>query len=187
MQGKQNMAKPNYKMIVGLWVAAFILAFVSPITAGIFGKPEIAISTLILGVFLALIMILDLKQDRVIKGLFIIMFGVLFQTLYFKIIYIFVPSNTIPQHYKDYLDIYSQVLLFACSGAGGSIIAAHADKSSLDNDSAASREKPPCHDVEIKKLTTTIEKLYKKLNSIITAIASLGMIIIILAVAIFIR
>lgn len=107
------MAKPNYKMIVGLWVAAFILAFVSPITAGIFGKPEIAISTLILGVFLALIMILDLKQDRVIKGLFIIMFGVLFQTLYLKIIYIFVPSNTIPQHYKDYLDIYSQVLLFA--------------------------------------------------------------------------
>ena len=115
------------------------------------------------------------------------MFGVLFQTLYLKIIYIFVPSNTIPQHYKDYLDIYSQVLLFACSGAGGSIIAAHADKSSLDNDSAASSEKHTCHDVEIKKLTTTIEKLHKKLNSIITAIASLGMIIIILAVAIFIR
>ena len=181
------MAKPNHKMIVGLWMAAFILAFISPITAGIFGKPEIAVTTLILGVFLALIMVLDLKQDRVMKGLFIIMFGVLFKTIYLKLIYIFVPLNTIPENYKDYIKIYSEVLLFACSGAGGSIIAVHADKSSLDNESVISSEKHNCNDVEIKKLTTTIEKLHKKLNSIIMAIALLGVFILILSVAIFIR
>ncbi|WP_426136351.1 hypothetical protein [Pseudomonas sp. PWP3-1b2] len=181
------MSKPNYNIIVGLWITAFILTLAAPITAGILKQPEIAISTLIIGIFLTLVMILDLKQDRVMKGLFIILFGVLFQALYLKLIYIFVPKNTIPANYKEYLDIYSQVLLFACSGAGGSIIAVHADKSSLDNDSMPSGEKHACQNLELKNLMKTIKKLEKKFNTIILTIASSALMLFILAVAVLIR
>ncbi|WP_426131326.1 hypothetical protein [Pseudomonas sp. DWP1b1] len=181
------MTKPNHKIIVGLWFMAFILAFVSPITAGIFKQPEIAIFTLILGIFLTLVMVLELKQDRIIKGLFIISFGVIFQTAYLRIIYVFVPLDTIPEHYRDYLEIYSQVLLFACSGAGGSIIAVHADKSSLDNESTSPSEKNNCNTIELKNLTTNIEKLEKKLNNMTIAVGSSAFMFFILAIAVLIR
>ncbi|AZF62633.1 hypothetical protein [Pseudomonas sp. LBUM920] len=181
------MSKPNYKIIVGLWITAFILTLAAPITAGIFKQPEIAISTLIIGIFLTLVMILDLKQDRVMKGLFIILFGVLFQQLYLKLIYIFIPINTIPDNYKDYLDIYSQVLLFACSGAGGSIIAVHADKSSLDYESPSTNGKHNCQNMELKNITRSIEKMEKKFNLVIVTTASSALVFLILTIVVLVR
>lgn len=158
------MVRQNFTIIAGLWIAAFLLTFPSPIVAGIYKQPEIAIFTLIIGIFLTLILVLDIRQDRIIKGLLIILLGVSFQTIYLELIFIFVPENTIPEDWKSYLDIYSQVLLFACSGAGGSIIAAHADKTSLDNDAAVPSKKIPDLKPELKHLTKTIENLNKKFN-----------------------
>lgn len=167
------MTRPNYKIISGLWATAFIFSFISPIVSGTYNQPEIAVITLIIGIFLTLIMILDVRQDRVIKGLLIIVFGVFFQTLYLQFIFVFVPKTTIPSEYLSYLDIYSQVLVFACSGAGGSIIAAHADRTTLDNETTEEKNKIADQKLEIKKLTKTIEKLNKKFNLIIGIMAAL--------------
>ncbi|MGB7644402.1 MAG: hypothetical protein WBM22_03005 [Pseudomonas fluorescens] len=174
------MMRPNYKMITTLWAAAFVLSFVSPVISGIYNQPEIAIITLIVGVFLTLIMILDIRQDRVIKGLLIILFGVFFQTLYLKFIFIFTPKKIIPADYISYLDIYSQVLVFACSGAGGSLIAAHADRTSLDNEKSDKKNEVADTKLDLRKLTKTVDKLNKKFNLIIGIMAASTLITLIL-------
>lgn len=181
------MTRPNYKMITGLWAAAFVLSFISPVVSGIYNQPEIATITLIIGVFLTLIMILDVRQDRVIKGLLIILFGVFFQTLYLRFIYIFVPKETIPADYISYLDIYSQVLVFACSGAGGSLIAAHADRTSLDNEKSDKKNEVADQKLELSELTKTVEKLNKKFNLIIGIISASTLITLILVLVFLTR
>lgn len=174
------MTRPNHKMISSLWAIAFTLSFILPITSGIYNQPEIAIITLIIGILLTLIMVLDIRKDRVIKGLLIILLGVFFQTFYLQFIFIFVPKNTIPPEYLSYLDAYSQVLMFACSGAGGSLIAAHADRTSLDNEKSDENKKIASQSLELKNLTITLENLNKKLNTIIICMTTTTLVILIL-------
>ena len=79
--------------------------------------------------FLMMIAILESKQERVMKGTSLILFGIFFG--------IFLPEALIPS--KDFakslppdmvgnMEIFKNLAVFSCSGAGGSIIAGHAER-----------------------------------------------------------
>ena len=96
-------------------------------------SPEMGIYTGAISGFTLLILLLDIRQMRFPKGMILIAYGVLFQVFFPKYYFLFI-DHTSPdfENPSVQLDLYMQVLLFACAGAGGSIIANYADKSSSD-------------------------------------------------------
>ena len=79
--------------------------------------------------------LLELKLNRVEKGMIIIAFGVAFTSIYPPLaFYPGVAFTSLPEDLQRNLTVFTQVILLACAGAGGSVIAVHADKSSKDND-----------------------------------------------------
>jgi hypothetical protein len=84
---------------------------------------------------LGIIVLLDIKLDRVEKGMIIIAYGVFFQAMYAPMVfYPDVDLKNLAPDLKRNVEMFTQVILLACAGAGGSVIAVHADKSSKDND-----------------------------------------------------
>lgn len=125
--------KLNIRIII-FFIAAFGLLFIGVATAGIYNAPRTATYMAMGSSFAAFIVLLDIKQDRVLKGFFLIGAGVLYQIVYPKFFYIFVDKSLMPDDVTSHFDIFGQVMSLACAGAGGSIIAVHADKTSSDNE-----------------------------------------------------
>ncbi|MGY2313550.1 hypothetical protein ACW9I6_02600 [Pseudomonas sp. SDO5522_S412] len=129
------------QIIARIVIALLVLAaLITPVMAPwIIEKtsPEIGIYTGAMSGYLIFILLLDVKTMRFPKGMLLIGYGVLFQVLYTKWYFFIVdPKTPNIEDLKVQLDLYMQVLLFACAGAGGSIIANYADKSSSDYDKA---------------------------------------------------
>lgn len=77
----------------------------------------------------------------------------------------------------DQFEIYGQVILLACAGAGASIIAAYADKTSIDYEPAASTNVKTVieqtvvdNTKKIEQLTAIIEKATKRISILTIAI-----------------
>lgn len=88
-----------------------------------------------------MIAILEWKVERVIKGVSLISYGILFGIFVPKAI---IPSEefakTLPMSVIDNLEIFKNLAIFSCSGAGGSIIANHAERFLSEKDTSPQQE-----------------------------------------------
>jgi len=164
-----------------LMIVAFGILFFGVAIAGIYNYTRTATYAAFGSCFVLFITLLDMRQDRVLKGFFLIGAGVLYQIVYPKFFYIFVTKSLMPADAIDHFEIFGQVILLACAGAGGSIIAIYADKTSSDNELALSTsptiEKPVIEKTvidntpHIKQLIESTATLSKKINIMMAAIA----------------
>ena len=137
--------------------------------------------------FVLFIFLLELKASRFPKGMLLIAYGVLFQV--FFTIYYFQSidrNNPYIEDLKIQLDLYMQVLLFACAGAGGSIIANYADTSSSDYEKKHPNSNFIDNTKHINQLIENTHKIEKKVNlSIIISLTSSLATVIIAVVVLF--
>lgn len=151
--------------------------------AGIYHLYRTATYAAIASSFAAFLILLDIKQDRVLKGFLLIGTGVLYQLIYPKFFYIFVDKALMPADAIEHLDIFGQVILLACAGAGGSIIAAYADKTSSDYEGIKIEKTVIDNTRHIEGIIQNTNALNKKLNTIILiSIALAAMCILTLAI-----
>jgi len=150
-------------------IVAFCILFFGVAVAGIYNFPRTATYAAFGSCFVLFLTLLDMRQDRVLKGFFLIGAGVFYQIVYPKFFYIFVTKSLMPADAIDHFEIFGQVILLACAGAGGSIIAAYADKTSSDNELAFART-PITAKTTIEKIvidnTQHIEKLIKSTTTL---------------------
>lgn len=128
-----------------------------------------AVSYYLPGIFLFCIL-LEMKAERVMKGVALIFFG-----LFYKFLYTFLFHESLPDTsaLRPYLSILGDGILFVCSGAGGSIIAVHGDKSSTDADPAPALITGPDASVHLHRLLNKTDSLSAKLNVLIWAVGAL--------------
>lgn len=79
--------------------------------------------------FSLMIVILESKQERIMKGMMLILFGMFFGIYLPEAI---IPSKEVasamPKDLVENIEILKNLVIFSCSGAGGSIIAGHAER-----------------------------------------------------------
>lgn len=111
------------------------IMFVVFVAMWVFGIYQWLILPLMGAFFLLMIAILESKQDRIMKGTSLILFGIGFG--------IFLPEALVPtpefakgfpKDLIENLEIFRNLVVFSCSGAGGSIIAGHAERFLSDFD-----------------------------------------------------
>lgn len=152
------------KLFANLGIAAMVAAAI--ITIGLTKfiieatSPEMGIYSGAISGFTIFMILVEYRQVRFSKGMCLIAYGVLFQTIFPKIYLSIIDHNNPDFEYLSIqLELYTQGLLLACAGAGGSIIANHADKSSID------REEKPASNSTIDN-TKNIDNLIKISNRI---------------------
>lgn len=162
----------SYRLATLMTTAILFMFVISPLI-GFFEHQRLALNLAMLGTFVCFIILLEMRQDRVLKGVFLIGFGVLYQLIYPKYLFAFVDKTHTPQDALEHFEVIGQVMLLACSGAGGSIIALHADKSSSDNESTLDHTPKISTNLEkavldnttrIEQATKTTTQLIKKIN-----------------------
>ncbi|NMZ15909.1 hypothetical protein HBO08_02605 [Pseudomonas rhodesiae] len=179
----------NIRLIAKLGLATMVAAafFTLGITPWIIEKisPEMGIYTGAISGFTLLILLLDIRQMRFPKGMILIAYGVLFQVFFPKYYFLFI-DHTSPdlENLSVQLDLYMQVLLFACAGAGGSIIANYADKSSSDYEHKIQNNNPIDNTKHIDHLIKFTNRIEKRTN--LSLLISLAAVAINLVVAILI-
>ncbi|KJH73922.1 hypothetical protein UB23_27120 [Pseudomonas sp. ES3-33] len=157
----------NIRIAILLTIALCIM-FIGVPFAGVYDHPVLATYAALSSSFVSFIIFLDLKLDIVLQRAFLIGFGVLYQLIYPKFFYIFVDECLMPADAIDHFNIFGQVILLACSGAGGSIIAVHADKTSSDNQEVPSEKTLVIDNTKhIDQLINSSNKLNEKFNYII--------------------
>ena len=161
---KRNL---NYR-ITAMLIIALAIMFIGVSLAGQYELYKMAVYAALGSAFMTFLIFLDVKQDRVIKGFTLIGIGVVYQLVYPRFFYVFVDVQSIPSELAEHFSIFGQVILLACSGAGGSIIAAHADKTSSDYEDRKSAFNIVDNTKHIQKLIQRTSMLESKLNRTIT-------------------
>lgn len=140
-----------------------ILLLVGVPTAIVFKYLDAAFFLMLTGFAVMFFFFLELEIDRVTKGLILIFSGILFGIYYPDFVFSSVQLN---ENMKDKIDIFKQFCIFASAGAGGSIIAAHADKYSTDNEHKTIQKTVIDRTEEIKALQNSITNLSSNVKSL---------------------
>ncbi|WP_155735737.1 hypothetical protein [Pseudoalteromonas luteoviolacea] len=112
--------------------------------------------SLLLGFFLPFFLLLEWKIERVLKGLCVILYGILGGILIPQIV-----EQYIPESFSQNFEIYKNLVVFACSGAGGSIIASHAEQLYQADEKQEVKETVVDKTQKIEQLITSVEELRK--------------------------
>lgn len=140
-----------------------ILLLVGVPTAIVFKYLDAAFLLMLTGFAVMFFFFLELEIYRVTKGLILIFSGILFGIYYPDFAFSSVQLN---ENMKDKIDIFKQFCIFASAGAGGSIIAAHADKYSTDNEHKTIQKTVIDRTEEIKALQNSITNLSSNVKSL---------------------
>jgi hypothetical protein len=156
----------RYTLIVVLIIInifAFLSGFIG-VPLAFYFKFYMAIPPLILFSFAwGLFYFLETKLERVMKGIFIIIYGIMWGIFYPKFL-ASLDSDVV--QFQDYLLIFTNLVIFSCSGAGGSLIANHADKSCSDAQSKPREMVVFDKTAQIKLLNTKVDTLTNKISVI---------------------
>ncbi|MGY0314379.1 hypothetical protein ACV4QK_21135 (plasmid) [Alteromonas macleodii] len=157
-------------------LALALLSTIIVVPALLFFKHEqIAFNFTMIGYIILFMFVIEHKQERVMKGISIILFGVFFGVYYVDFFTAMVGKDSINTGLAQNLKILSDLAIFSCAGAGGSVIATHADKTSTDRDEPVISETVIDKTQDIRVLTEHTLKLHKKVN----AIVSVGIVLVI--------
>lgn len=156
----------NIKITIFL-IVTFSMLSIGVALAGVYNLYRTATYAALASSFSAFLVLLEIKQDRVLKGFLLIGAGVLYQLLYPKFFYIFVDKALAPADAITHFEIFGQVILLACAGAGGSIIAAHADKTSSDYEESKIEKTVIDNTKHMEILIYNTNRLNQKINTAI--------------------
>lgn len=146
--------------------------------------PEPSLYIGVMGALIIFMTIINSSRPRLIKGMSLIIFGVTFQLIYTKLFLISLKTSSFTtEDPETLLKLYTDVILFACSGAGGSIVALYADKNSSDNDDQKTNHTFLTEKQLLKSINTNINALHRRFNTVI--ITTLSIFLISLALIIF--
>lgn len=112
--------------------------------------------TLMIGFLFPFYVLLEYKLDRVLKGLFIIIHGIVWGIVIPKLF-----DQYIPVSFDQNIEIFKNLAVFACSGAGGSIIASHVEQHEKESEKKAVKEIVIDKTQKIERLITSVESLKK--------------------------
>lgn len=126
------------------------------------------------GISIVFITLLEIEQERFIKGMWLIGLAVLYPIFYPQYLDIILHPMPVPEDIGKQIELLNQVILLACSGAGGSIIANHADTNTREY-RAQSNLHPQSIDnaQKIEELINYSRGLNKKFNFLILACLAL--------------
>lgn len=174
--------KTSYRFrITALITIATLAMFIGAPVSGAFGLLAPAFFLTISGTFINFLMLLEIRHERVLKGIYLVAAGVLFQLFYMRFFLLFVDASTIPKDISEQFEVFGQVMLLACSGAGGSIIAAHADRSSKDYVVGETNTAIIDNTKQIQDLIESTAALHQKLDRVIAVSVISALVIIVIA------
>ncbi|GGB55214.1 hypothetical protein GCM10011502_30210 [Oceanisphaera marina] len=166
----------SYTVRQKIILALALLTTVVVVPALLFYEHEqIAFNFTMVGYIILFMFVIELKQERVMKGISIILFGVFFGVYYVDFFTAMIGKDSVNVELAHNLNILSNLAIFSCAGAGGSVIATHADKTSTDRENPVISETVIDRTQDIRILTEHTLKLHKKVN----AIVSIGIILVI--------
>lgn len=122
--------------------------------------------------------LLEMKTSRVAKGYWLVGFGAFIVVWHAMV----VDSPTMGEATKNAFEVLVQLYTLACAGAGGSIIAAHGDRSSTDADAPSGQFTLTTDSkriLDLQKLTITLTTWVKTLCGLI-AIMIAGLLIVLI-------
>lgn len=137
-KGKKGQSSPGfncYQMIV-IAVSLLVLCLALPLVIA-FGYPIVGSYLMFFSGLVLFLFLIEMKQERVEKGFCILMYGLSLQIIYSPLVFNASVLDAMSASERKLLDVFIQIIVLACAGAGGSIIAAHADRSATDNDPVA--------------------------------------------------
>lgn len=166
----------NLKTLKTLKTTAALLFAASLIILPLFSirklTPEPSLYMGVMGALIIFMSIINSTRPRLIKGMGLIIFGVTFQLIYTKLFIISLnTSGFTTEDPRTLLKLYTDVILFACSGAGGSIVALYADKNSSDNDDQKSSHIILTEKQLLKNINISITNLHSRFNTVIITIS----------------
>lgn len=161
-------------------IIAFISSFIPVFIFWFLKKYDFFVLSLTFPATVSFVLLLQSKIDRFVKGFYIIGLGVLIGLALPKLLHaILSTEGSIP----EYIEILTQMFSYACTGAGGSIIAAHAENYLSDFDKKDSSVKIINNSDIEKIIANKIEPLKKQLlitNSITILVLVLAVVILLL-------
>lgn len=171
MKFKPERFSRSHRRVLVVSLIVFLLASI-PARLGL---PPLAMIMLILSSLGLLFALLEMRDDRITKGLWIISFGAMVSLWP---AYIFNKAQ-LGESVDFYVKLISNIFSFAAAGAGGSIIAVHGDKYSVDSESAT----PPLAAGESRR----IDKLIKASEKQTAWIKSLCVLVGLLVIGLFLN
>ena len=112
--------------------------------------------SLLIGFLVPFLILLEYKTERVLKGLFVILYGIFWGIVIPKV---FEPY--IPESFEKNMEIFKNLAVFACSGAGGSIIASHSEQQYKQDEKQIVEEIVVDKTQKIETLISSVENLKK--------------------------
>ncbi len=125
------------------------------------------------GFFIIFTLIVQSRTPRFMKGFLLVIYALFMNVIYKEYAIELIPSEVITEKITDDLHMLTQIALLASAGAGGSLLANHADNFAIDNEIA--REKLIVEDrtKKIQELVNTVDALTTKVNLLITIVSIL--------------
>jgi hypothetical protein len=125
------MARKEKAVTILLSLASIILITIPPKLL-ILQQGGVSFLIIVAATTTIFISLLEIKQERFIKGMALIGLAVAFPLLYPPYLSLMLSPNKIPQDFTEQLEVFIQVIVLACSGSGGSIIANYGDTNTID-------------------------------------------------------
>ena len=151
MKGNEQALTVRQTTILALSAAAFM--FGTPVLKG-YGAPVTGLIVMTLAATFIFIIILQMKIDRLSKGLALIGLAAII-SLWPPIVFLKAKLNF---EASFALEVICSVFTFAASGAGGSIIAGHGDKYSTDSEPVSVMHTASTDSKRIDKLVDANQK-----------------------------
>jgi hypothetical protein len=151
------------KIKIMLFFAGISGLFVLPASL-IFQSKFLIFPSLLIGFFLPFFILLEYDMDRMMKGLCVILYGIFWGIMMPEILEKYVPTQLMPNW-----EVFKNLAIFACSGAGGSIIASHVEQGYKKGEEQLNSEIVVDKTRQIEALIHSVESL-KRTNLIINVI-----------------
>lgn len=117
--------------------------------------------SLLIRFFFPFFILLEYEMDRMMKGLSVILYGIFWGIMMPKILEKYVPAQ-----FMINWEVFKNLAIFACSGAGGSIIASHVEQGYKNDESKLNSEIVVDKTQKIESMIQSVESL-KRTNLMI--------------------
>lgn len=146
----------------GLLLALLLNVLQSWTTYRLFGI-DVSAMVYLMGAFTVFIFLVDNRDDRFLKGFFLIAYGVMIQFSYDLVFKKALEGSP----WADNVKMLLMMITIGSTGAGGSLIATHSDRSSTDLESGTNQANGESAFTRLDTLERQVQGLDRKLDQLI--------------------
>ena len=146
----------------GLLLALLLNVLQSWTTYRLFGI-DVSAMAYLMGAFTVFIFLVDNRDDRFLKGFFLIAYGVMIQFSYDLVFKKALEGSP----WADNVKMLLMMITIGSTGAGGSLIATHSDRSSTDLESCTNQANGESAFTRLDTLERQVQGLDRKLDQLI--------------------